>query len=113
MTSANVAILLLYALGMSLGQALFKLAVERAKSPANDAFWISLFSTGYFYLSIALYGALTLVWFWILARVPLSRAYPFVVLAFFTPALAVLFFNESLNIWYFVGLGLMLTGLDS
>ena len=112
MTSANVTILLLYALGMSLGQALFKLAVERAKSLANDAFWISLFSTGYFYLSIALYGALTLVWFWILARVPLSRAYPFVVLAFvFTPALAVLFFNESLNIWYFVGLGLILAGL--
>jgi drug/metabolite transporter (DMT)-like permease len=91
---------------------LFKLAADRAKSLPNESFWISLLGTSYFYLSILLYGVLTLVWLWVLSRIPLSRAYPFVVLAFvFTPALAVLFFKESVDPWYFAGLGLVLAGL--
>src|SRR2546423_1212138 len=89
MTAGNLVILVLYALGMAIGQALFKLSADKAKDAPGDAFWFSLFSTAYFYLSIILYGVLTLIWFWILARMPLSRAYPFVVLAFvFTPILA-------------------------
>lgn len=113
MTTLNVTILFLYALGMSLGQVLFKLAADRAKAVEGDVFWSSLFSTGYFYLSIALYATLTLAWFWILARVPLSRAYPFVALAFLlTPAFAALFFDESVDVWYALGLALILGGLS-
>ena len=112
MNIANATILLLFALGISFGQVLFKIAAERAKERASDGFLVSLLADGYFVLAVAFYGALTLLWIWILMRVPLSRAYPFVVLAFvFTPAFAVLFFGESVNVWYFIGLALILLGL--
>ena len=66
----------------------------------------------HFYASIALYGALTVVWIWILTRIPLSRAYPFVILTFvFTPMFAAFAFGEPLNVWYFCGLALILAGL--
>ena len=85
---------------------LFKIAADRAKDTAAGGFLESLFTDGYFYLAVTLYGTMTLVWIWILMRVPLSRAYPFVVLGFiFTPAFAVVFFDESVNVWYFVGFG--------
>jgi len=114
MNILNATILMLYAFGMSLGQVLFKIAADRAKARAADGFLESLVTDGYFLLAVALYGALTLVWVWILMRVPLSRAYPFVVLAFvFTPAFAILFFDEMVNIWYFTGLALILFGLGT
>ena len=112
MSIANATILMLYALGMSLGQVLFKIAADRAKERAAGGFLESVVTDGYFVLAVAVYGVLTLIWVWILMRVPLSRAYPFVVLAFvFTPALAVLFLNESINIWYIMGVALILSGL--
>jgi len=112
MSFANATILLLFALGISFGQVLFKIAADHARDTAAGGFFKSLLTDGYFVLAIAVYGALTLLWIWILTRVPLSRAYPFVVLAFvFTPAFAVLFFHESVNIWYFMGLALIVLGL--
>jgi drug/metabolite transporter (DMT)-like permease len=112
MSLSNVMVLVLYSLAMSLGQVLFKMAADRAKARATSGFLESLLTDGYFFLSVAIYGVLTVLWIWLLTRVPLSRAYPFVVLAFvFTPGFAVLFFDESLNIWYFLGLGLILSGL--
>lgn len=112
MSTANVAILFFYAIGMSLGQLLFKLAADRAKANPADGFWIAVLSTRHFYLAIALYGLLTVAWVWILMRVPLSRAYPFVVLAFvLTPLLAAVVFGESLDLWYAISLMLILSGL--
>jgi len=103
---------MLYALGMSIGQALFKISADRAKNEPETAFVMSLLLNGYFWLAMIVYGALMLIWVWILTRVPLSRAYPFVVLAFvFTPLLAKFLFGESLNLWYFWGLGFILFGL--
>jgi drug/metabolite transporter (DMT)-like permease len=112
MSSAHVVVLVLYGIGMAFGQALFKLAADRSRSGAHELSWALLFSTGYFYLAIAIYGILAVIWIWILARVPLSRAYPFVALSFaFTPLFAVLFFDESVNSWYVMSLALILLGL--
>lgn len=112
MTTTNLLTLLLYTFGLSLGQCLFKLAADSARLSTTKSFWPALLSTGQFYASIMLYAFLTLVWIWILARVSLSRAYPFVALAFvFTPALAVVFFGEKIDLWYALGLGLIIAGL--
>lgn len=112
MSTSNIAILVLYALGMSIGQVLFKISADRTKANASEGFLGSVLGNGYFLLALVVYAALTLVWVWVLTRVPLSRAYPFAVLAFvFTPILAFLFFGESLNLWYFLGVGLILFGL--
>ncbi len=112
MSAVNVVVLLLYGIGMSLGQVMFKIAADRAKARVSGGFLEPLVTDGYFLAAVALYGALTILWVWILTSVPLSRAYPFAVLAFvFTPVFAVLFFNEAVNVWYFVGMALILSGL--
>lgn len=104
--------LVIYALSLSVGQILFKLAAERAAGKTGLAFVGSLAANPFFIVAVILYGAITLFWVWILTHVPLSRAYPFVVLSFlFTPALGILLFQESLNGWYALGLALILSGL--
>jgi drug/metabolite transporter (DMT)-like permease len=55
-------------------------------------------STGIFFVALILYAALTVLWVWILSYTPLSRAYPFLALAFaLTPALGCLVFAEPLR----------------
>jgi len=112
MKFVNVAMLLLLSLGMSLGQVLFKVAADHAKKTMANGFVQSLVTNGYFFLACAVYAVLTLLWVWILTRVPLSRAYPFLVLAFvFTPAFAVFILDEAVNFWYGIGLALVISGL--
>jgi drug/metabolite transporter (DMT)-like permease len=112
MNAVNVTILFAYSLGMSVGQVLFKLAANRVKQGDPGTFGLSLLTTGYFYAAVVLYGVLSVLWVWILTRVPLSQAYPFIVLAFvFTPAFGVLLFGESLNVTYLASLALILSGL--
>ncbi len=97
---------------MSAGQMIFKLSADRAKANTDSKLLLALIGDSYFYLAIILYGAMTFLWVWILTRVPLSRAYPFVILTFiFTPILASLFFSERLDLWYFVAMGFILFGL--
>jgi drug/metabolite transporter (DMT)-like permease len=112
MTLGLTTVLVCYAFGMAVGQVLFKFAAERAKHHSSGAFVGALFHDIYFLLAVVTYFGLTLVWVWVLAHAPLSRAYPFVVLAFvFTPALAWLFFGDALDRWYLLGLALILSGL--
>jgi drug/metabolite transporter (DMT)-like permease len=112
MSSFQVAILVLYAFGMSIGQVLFKFAADRMTADTAEGFLSSVLGNGYFLLAFLVYCGLTVLWVWILTRIPLSRAYPFVVLAFvFTPALAFAIFGEPLDLWYLLGLGLVLCGL--
>ncbi len=113
MRTLDIFILFGYACGMSLGQVLFKVSADRATAGnADGTFWLTLFKTPVFYLSLLTYAALTLMWIWILSRIELSKAYPFVALAFVTtPLMAMFFFRESLNPWYFISLAMILGGL--
>lgn len=53
---------------------------------------------GYFFVALILYARLTVLWVWIMSFTPLSRAYPFLALAFaLTPALGCLVFAEPLR----------------
>jgi hypothetical protein len=53
---------------------------------------------GYFFVPLILYAALTVLWVWIPSYTPLSRAYPFLALAFaLAPALGCLVFAEPLR----------------
>jgi drug/metabolite transporter (DMT)-like permease len=113
MSTTDTLVLVAYSLGMSVGQLFFKFAAQRTRAQLGPyGFFVSLFSNGYFLVALTLYALLTLAWVWVLMRVPLSRAYPYVVLAFvFTPALAALFADERLDSWYFAGTALVILGL--
>ena len=107
------ALLLAYAAGMAGGQLLFKAAALRYAStaPLGERL-LSLVQNVYFLAAIVLYVALTVLWVWILTFTPLSRAYPFVALAFaVTPLLAGFVFGEAVTARLMLGIGFILCGL--
>lgn len=106
----KILLLALYALGMAGGQILFKLAANGVGVQAN--LLTGLLQSPVFWLAVALYGVLTVLWVWLLTRVPLVYAYPFVTLAFvFTPLLAVTLLNERVGGGYVLGSALLIAGL--
>ena len=73
---------------------------------------IGLLQNGYFLAAVALYAALSVLWVWVLTFTPLSRAYPFVAIAFaLTPLLGGLVFAEPLSPRLLLGLAVILGGL--
>ena len=113
LTMAQVVLLATYAVGMASGQVLFKLAAQRF--PANAAVGeqlTSLLGNTYFFVAFAFYCALAICWVWILTFTPLSRAYPFVALAFaITPMLGGWLFDEPINLRLGFGIGAIVVGL--
>jgi len=113
LTLAQIALLLAYSVGMAGGQVLFKSAALRyaADSPLPERMF-SIVANVYFLGAIALYVVLTVLWVWILTFTPLSRAYPFVALAFaVTPLLGGLVFGEPIGTRLILGISLILGGL--
>ena len=113
LTLSQIAWLVAYAFGMAGGQLLFKAAALRyaPDSPVGERI-LSLLYNGYFLGAVALYVALTVIWVWLLTFTPLSRAYPFVALAFaMTPLLGGLVFNEPMAPRLLLGIGTGLVGL--
>jgi len=106
-------VLTAYSLGMAGGQILFKLAAIR--SNPNLAWGERIFdliANGYFLAALVVYAGLSVLWVWILAITPLSRAYPFVALAFvFTSVLGGLMFDETLTARLLAGMALIVCGL--
>lgn len=110
---SQAALLLAYAAGMAGGQLLFKAAALRyaSEAPLGERL-LSLVQNVYFLAAIVLYVALTVLWVWILTFTPLSRAYPFVALAFaITPLLAGFVFGEAVTARLMIGIGFILGGL--
>jgi drug/metabolite transporter (DMT)-like permease len=112
MRPADLALLLLYALGMSIGQLMFKAASNafaRQGLPFSPA---GVMMNPWLLGGVLLYAVLTLLWVVVLTRIPLSHAYPFVALSFiFTPLGAALVFGEVLTLNYALGIALILSGL--
>ena len=111
MTPWLVVLLVVYSVMLASGQILFKLSAEAARERGGSVL-VSLLVEPKFAIAIALYAALTLLWTWILSKVPLSRAYPFVALAFVvTPVLAHSLLGERISVGLIVGTGLVMVGL--
>ena len=67
---------------LAVGQALFKqVAMSIRGMPISEALLVIL-RQPLFYVSLLIYGLATLLWIWILSRVPLSQAYPWVALRY-------------------------------
>lgn len=115
MKISQVIMVMVFSIGMGLGQLLLKFSAQR-QLINTDTRWLhrlfSLFGDWPFLLGIALYGLLLIYWVWLLTFLPLSRAYPFTLLSFIIAAIGgALFFNESLTLPFVVGLTIIGVGL--
>jgi drug/metabolite transporter (DMT)-like permease len=64
------------------------------------------------YAALTLYGAATLLWIWILSRVPLSKAYPWVALGtLIVPLLGWWLFHERPAPIFWLGVVIVVTGV--
>jgi drug/metabolite transporter (DMT)-like permease len=113
LTLAQIAWLTAYAAGMAGGQLLFKLAAQRLAAGATPGEQLmGLAGNAYFYAAFVLYCALAVLWVWLLTFTPLSRAYPFVALAFaITPLLGGWLFGEPIDLRLGLGITAILCGL--
>lgn len=114
LTLSQILLLIAYSAGMAGGQILFKTAALRYAAfdgTVGDRLF-GLLHNLYFMLAIALYAAFSILWVWILSFTPLSRAYPFVALAFAViPLLGGLIFGETISLRIVAGILFILCGL--
>lgn len=105
-------LLLLFTTMLASGQMLFKkVGLLMTGKPLNQGL-IAIASSPWLYLSLALYGIATLLWIWLLSRLPLSQAYPWVgVGIILVPAAAWILHGEKLTPSYWVGVFLVATGV--
>jgi drug/metabolite transporter (DMT)-like permease len=114
LTLSQIVLLTAYAVGMSGGQILFKMAAVRSGAADGTAGerLLGLLHNLYFLSALALYAGFSVLWVWILSFTPLSRAYPFVALAFaLTPLLAGSLFGETISLRLITGLLFIVCGL--
>jgi len=99
---------------MSGGQVLFKMAALRSPDAAGGIGerLLGLLFNVYFIAAVVLYAGFAILWVWILTFIPLSRAYPFIALAFaLTPLLGGLLFGDIVSMRLVAGVLLILCGL--
>jgi drug/metabolite transporter (DMT)-like permease len=113
LTLWQIVLLAAYAVGMSGGQVLFKMAALRAGTAGGLAErLLGLAFNVYFICALVLYAGFAILWVWILSFIPLSRAYPFVALAFaLTPLLGGLLFGDTITLRLIAGIVFILFGL--
>jgi drug/metabolite transporter (DMT)-like permease len=110
---SQIAALMAYAVAMAGGQLLFKMAALRGAGagPLGERM-AGFLLNGYFFVALILYAALSVTWVWILSFTPLTRAYPFVALAFaLTPALASFALAEPVSLRLLIGIVLVSCGI--
>lgn len=63
-------------------------------------------------VALAIYGAGTIIWIFVLKAVPLTTGYSFMALTFcFVPVLASIFLGEALTLRYALGAALIIGGM--
>ena len=105
-------LLLLTPLMLSAGQVLFKKTADALVADSIVRFVASLLSAPYFWAALFVYGAATLLWVFVLSRLPLTAAMPFVALTFvIVPVIGALLFGERLNLMYWIGVSVIVIGV--
>ena len=119
MALINFIQLIFFVLLMCAGQLLFKktsIILMQLKINLNTYnifdYIFSLLKIPYFFIAIIVYSSATLFWLFILQKIPLSLAYPFTALAMvIIPVLSMIIFKEKLDINYWFGASLIVSGI--
>ena len=91
------------------GQVLFK----AARSAQPDASLFTLFLHPETWAGFIIYGLSAVCWLWVLARAPLSLAYPILALTFpIVVGLSALIFAESISPMRWLGVGVIVIGVS-
>lgn len=108
-----LASLFFYSAMLTAGQVLFKFTAQQTKSASGGpvAYAVQLLTTPIFLVACLLYALSTIIWVAILARLPLSQAYPLVIAAsiLLTTILGITIFKEQLTLDK--ACGLLLVGI--
>lgn len=109
----EIGLLVGYAASLTAGQVLFKYAALTTSNAGDKLHKLAgLALNPAFILAISIYATLSVFWVWLLMRIPLSQAYPFVALAFMLTLLAgVVLFGEPATPRLLIGGALILGGL--
>lgn len=109
----NVLSLMLVTAMLAAGQLLFKQAGLAIRGrPIADGL-LTLAAMPAFYMALAIYGVATLVWIWILSRVPLMQAYPWVAAGtVIVPLIGWGVFGERVEPIFWIGIALIMVGLS-
>lgn len=104
--------LISFPVAIAAGQLLFKRAAGQAANSTGIAWLLDVARLPTMWLAIALYGGATLLWVRVLTTTPLSRAYPFMALAFvLVPLASHVFFQEPVNSRHILGTVLIVAGV--
>lgn len=78
----------------------------------NEVYWISLLKNPAILLGVSVYGGSTLLWLFVLSRMPLSQAYPFVGISIvITTVVGALMLGERLSVHQIIGVLLVCAGV--
>ena len=112
MMNANTLWLLLFSVMLAGGQLLFKRAAQAITGLPVQRLLPVLAATPAMWAAVTLYGGATLLWVWILSRVPLSQAHPWAALGVvIVPLAAVLVFGETVRPVFWLGAALIVAGV--
>lgn len=112
MTRVDALALCIYSIGLSVGQVLFKRAANSLSDGLGGLAFQQLAFSPPFLLAVVLYGGLTVYWTYLLARVPLALAYPFVALCFvLVPMFSAALFDERISGAYYGGIVCIVIGV--
>jgi drug/metabolite transporter (DMT)-like permease len=108
----NIVSLVIFTIILALGQVLFKkIGLSVRGLPIRDGLLVAAREPA-LYAALTLYGGATLLWIWILSRVPLSQAYPWVALGTaIVPFLGWYLYGERLSPAFWVGVALIIGGI--
>jgi multidrug transporter EmrE-like cation transporter len=102
----------IFTLALAAGQLLFKRVALSIIGQPPAAGLLSLFRHPALYTALAIYGASTLLWIWILSRVPLMQAYPWAAAGVaIVPLIGWYAFGERVAPIFWLGVVLILAGI--
>jgi drug/metabolite transporter (DMT)-like permease len=112
MTPVDTMSLTLFTVMLAFGQVYFKRVGLTLRGHSGLEAITLVLQEPSLYLALILYGAATLLWIWILSRVNLSLAYPWVALGMvIVPLLAWLMFGERVGPMFWLGVAFIVVGV--
>ncbi len=98
--------------GLSVGQMFFQRAAMTLNKDSLATILTSMLGSGWMWSAIVLYGAMTLLWVYVLSRLPLQLAYPIYGFSFLlVPLLSALFLQQPIVWQTMVGGALIFCGV--